>query len=251
MTQAELFQEIVRDAGALLRGAARGPRKTVTLSPEVAALLKTVRTVPAGEGGGEAWAALEKEVCACTKCELSKTRRNTVIGEGNLMANLVFVGEAPGGEEDRCGRPFVGRAGQLLTDIIVKGMKLKREDVYICNVLKCRPPENRDPSSEEVACCEPFLRRQLDLIRPKVICALGRHAANTLLKTAEGTGRLRGKWHDYHGIPCRVTYHPSYLLHCRGEKLRAEKAKVWQDIQAVMKALGSGIATGNDAEGSG
>ncbi|MDQ1255917.1 MAG: uracil-DNA glycosylase, partial [Candidatus Hydrogenedentes bacterium] len=129
------------------------------------------------------------------------------------------------------------RAGQLLTDIIVKGMRMRREDVYICNVLKCRPPNNRDPEPGEKDLCEPYLIRQLELIKPKVICALGTHAAQTLLKTDTGIGKLRGFWHFYHGIPLRATYHPAYLLRSPGEKKKA-----WEDIQAVMRLL-AGIET--------
>lgn len=183
--------------------------------------------------------ALETMVAACVKCPLHETRRNTVFGEGSPTADVVFVGEAPGGEEDRTGKPFVGRAGGLLTDIIVKGMKLQREDVYICNVLKCRPPMNRDPNPAEVMHCEPYLLRQLELMRPKVICCLGRVAAQTLLRTKQSTGRLRGQWHNYHGIPLRVTYHPAYLLRSPGEKRKA-----WEDIQQVMKVLRGEVAPG-------
>ena len=132
--------------------------------------------------------------------------------------------------------PFVGPSGQLLTDIITKGMKMQREDVYICNVIKCRPPNNRDPLPAEKDACEPYLLQQLDLVKPKVICALGGHAAKTLLKTDETTGRLRGKWHFYHGIPLRVTYHPAYLLRSPGEK-----RKTWDDIQEIMKVLNGEI----------
>ncbi len=172
------------------------------------------------------------EVKACCKCGLAAERANTVPGEGAQQARLVFVGEAPGADEDRLGRPFVGRAGGLLTDIVEKGMKLKRSDVFICNVLKCRPPENRRPNPDEVDCCEPYLIRQLALIKPTVICALGATAAQTLLKTSALVGQLRGKWHNYHDIPLRVTYHPAYLLRSPGEKV-----KTWEDIQEVMKLL--------------
>lgn len=175
---------------------------------------------------------INDEVKACTKCPLHKTRTQTVFGSGNPKAQLVFVGEAPGAEEDRQGLPFVGRAGQLLTDIIVKGMKMKREDVYICNVLKCRPPNNREPNPMEVFHCEPYLLRQLEIIKPKVICALGRVAAQTLLKTTDSIEKLRGKWHNYHGIPLRVTYHPAYLL-----RNPADKKKAWLDIQEIIKLL--------------
>jgi len=165
-----------------------------------------------------------------------------VAGEGNPEAALVFVGEAPGASEDRQGRPFVGRAGQLLTDIISNGMKMHRDDVFICNVLKCRPPENRNPNPEEIMHCEPYLLRQLDLIRPRVICALGAVAAHTLLKTDTAIGRLRGQWHAYHGIPLRVTYHPAYLL-----RNPADKVKAWEDIKEIMRFLNAqGTNTGHE-----
>ncbi len=176
------------------------------------------------------------EVGACCKCGLAAERTKVVPGEGAPQARLVFVGEAPGADEDRQGRPFVGRAGQLLTDIIEKGMKLKRSDVFICNVLKCRPPDNRRPNPDEVDFCEPYLVRQLALIRPTVICALGATAAQTLLRTGALVGQLRGRWHNYHDIPLRVTYHPAYLLRSPGEK-----AKTWEDIQEVMKLLNGQI----------
>ncbi len=175
---------------------------------------------------------INEEVKECRKCPLHSTRTQTVFGTGNPLAQLVFVGEAPGAEEDRQGLPFVGRAGQLLTDIIVKGMKMKREDVYICNVLKCRPPNNREPNPIEVYHCEPYLIRQIELIKPKVICALGRVSAQTLLKTKDSIEKLRGIWHNYHGIPLRVTYHPAYLL-----RNPQDKKKAWLDIQEVMKLL--------------
>jgi DNA polymerase len=250
------FSEVLRDTQALLKQMGRTNRGMVAVSPEVAALLGAIQSgpapapalfeetppaaAPAAETGDRAaaLAAIDAEVCDCHKCGLSATRTHTVFGSGNPDAQLVFVGEAPGADEDRQGKPFVGKAGQLLTDIIVKGMKLRREDVYICNVLKCRPPENRDPSPEEVYYCESYLLRQLEVLRPKAICALGRVAAQTLLKTSAPIGSLRGRWHNYHGIPFRVTYHPSYLLHIReAQKLRDEKRKVWDDVQEVMKVL--------------
>lgn len=132
----------------------------------------------------------------------------------------------------------MGAAGQLLTDIIEKGMNLRREDVYICNILKCRPPGNRDPNPEEIEQCEPYLIQQLAIIRPKVICCLGRFAAHTLLKTTTPLSRLRGSWHEYQGIPLRVTYHPSYILHQRGrDQILDAKRKTWQDVQEIMKLL--------------
>ena len=172
------------------------------------------------------------EIAGCAKCPLAEQRNTPVPGDGDPCASLVFVGEAPGAEEDKTGRPFVGRAGKLLTDIIVKGMNLKREEVFICNVLKCRPPNNRTPSPEEVLQCEPYLLRQLDAMQPKVICALGAVAAQTLLKTKAPIKHLRGSWHNYHNIPLRVTYHPAYLL-----RSPSKKSETWKDVQEIMRVL--------------
>ena len=180
----------------------------------------------------EQLAALEQEMSGCQACPLGTTRTNLVFGAGDAAARLVFVGEAPGEEEDRQGIPFVGRAGQLLDKIIVNGMKMRREDVYICNILKCRPPGNRNPTASEMFHCQPFLERQLAIIRPTVICALGAIAAHALLNTDEPIGRLRGKWHDWRGIPMMVTYHPAYLL-----RTPSGKAKVWSDVKQVMARL--------------
>jgi DNA polymerase len=167
----------------------------------------------------------------CRRCPLCKTRTSIVFGEGNLHAGLVFVGEAPGADEDRQGQPFVGKAGQLLTRIIV-AMGLQRQDVYICNILKCRPPDNRNPRPEEIAACEPFLVRQLQAIQPKMICALGTFAAQALLKTDVPISLLRGRFQSYHGIALMPTYHPAYLLRNPGAK-----RQVWEDVQKIMKAL--------------
>jgi uracil-DNA glycosylase len=170
----------------------------------------------------------------CRRCPLHRTRHSLVFGEGNPKADLVFVGEAPGADEDAQGRPFVGRAGQLLTKIII-AMGFKREEVYICNILKCRPPGNRNPQPEEIAPCEPFLIRQLEAIRPRVICALGTFAAHTLLKSEAPISVLRGRFHSYQGIPLMPTYHPAYLLRNPGAK-----KQVWEDVQMIMKTLGNG-----------
>ncbi len=167
----------------------------------------------------------------CRRCALHSGRKNIVFGEGNPHAELVFVGEAPGADEDDQGRPFVGRAGQLLTKII-EAMKIQRQDVYICNILKCRPPGNRNPASGEIAACEPFLVKQLESIRPKVICALGTFAAQTLLKSDVAISILRGKFHRYHDIPLMPTYHPAYLL-----RNPSQKRQVWEDIQQIMNML--------------
>jgi DNA polymerase len=169
----------------------------------------------------------------CQRCKLAPHRTNLVFGVGNPSARLVFVGEGPGADEDAQGEPFVGRAGQLLTEIITKGMRLRREDVYIANVIKCRPPGNRNPEPDEVASCEPFLLRQLELIAPEVVVALGKFAAQTLLRTKTPITQLRGRWFDYRGIRLMPTFHPAYLL-----RNPADKRLVWQDIQQVMQVLG-------------
>lgn len=176
--------------------------------------------------------AVREELGDCTRCKLHKGRRNIVFGEGNPNAALVFVGEGPGKEEDEQGRPFVGAAGQLLTDIIVKGMRLNREDVYICNIVKCRPPNNRNPETDEIMACEPFLIKQLQSIKPKIIIGLGNVAVKTLLKTKEGITSLRGTWKTYQGIPLMPTFHPAYLL-----RTPSDKRLVWDDIKKVLAEL--------------
>jgi uracil-DNA glycosylase len=178
--------------------------------------------------------AVRTELGDCRRCPLGDLRHRLVFGEGNPHAELVFVGEAPGADEDAQGRPFVGSAGQLLMKIIV-AMGLKREEVYICNILKCRPPGNRNPQPEEIVTCEPFLIRQLEAIRPRVICALGSFAAHTLLKSEAPITVLRGRFHSYQGIPLMPTYHPAYLLRNPGAK-----KQVWEDVQTIMKVLREG-----------
>lgn len=168
----------------------------------------------------------------CTRCKLHKARTQIVFGVGNPKAQLVFVGEGPGRDEDEQGEPFVGRAGQLLTQMIA-AMGLRRQDVYICNVVKCRPPENRLPEKDEIAACLPFLARQLAAIGPKVICCLGACSAQTLLNTNQGISRFRGEWFDYRGAKLIATYHPAYLL-----RNPAAKSEVWKDLQKVMAVLG-------------
>ncbi len=180
-------------------------------------------------------ASLRKSIEGCVKCRLHEERKNIVFGEGNPSARVVFVGEGPGREEDESGRPFVGEAGSLLTKIIENGMRLKREDVYICNVVKCRPPKNRIPARDEMDACLPYLRAQLMAIRPEVICALGQTAGRGLFGEGFKIGRDRSKWLSYEGIPVMATYHPAYLL--RNPK---DKALVWEDIKLVMARLGLG-----------
>jgi len=193
---------------------------------------------------GQRVAALERiaaEVAACTKCGLHRTRTKTVPGQGPPTPRLVFVGEAPGYDEDRQGLAFVGRAGQLLTQMVA-AMGLRREDVFICNVLKCRPPDNRTPAADEIAACSPYLFEQLRVLGPEVIVALGAPAAQTLLGTHESIGRLRGRFHDFYPsgtpmigppVPLMPTYHPAYLLRNPGEK-----GKAWEDLKKVMQRLG-------------
>ncbi|MGA2525857.1 MAG: uracil-DNA glycosylase [Smithellaceae bacterium] len=172
-----------------------------------------------------------QEMKTCHLCPLGKTRRNLVFGAGNPSARIVFVGEAPGADEDEQGLPFVGRAGQLLTKII-EAMGLKRKDVYICNILKCRPPGNRNPLPNEIGLCEPFLKKQLQIISPQVICALGTFAAQTLLKTDIPITMLRGRFHSYEGIKLMPTYHPAYLL-----RNPSAKKLVWEDVQMIIREV--------------
>lgn len=167
-------------------------------------------------------------VCECQLCPLGQTRNKFVYGVGNPNAGIMFIGEAPGADEDRIGEPFVGRAGQLL-DKILAAMKLSRAEVYIANILKCRPPGNRDPLPDEMEKCFPYLREQVSLIRPKIICALGRIAAQALLNTTTPLGKLRGNWHSYEGVPMLVSYHPAALL-----RFQKYKKDTWEDMQMLM-----------------
>lgn len=184
----------------------------------------------------------QSQVRGCRKCGLCEKRTQTVFGQGSPVSRIVFVGEGPGFEEDRTGLAFVGRAGELLTKMIEAGMGLRRDDVYICNVVKCRPPDNRTPAPDEIAACSPYLLEQLRVIEPEVIIALGGPAAQTLLNTREGITRLRGRFHDFHTsgsalvgspTPLMPTFHPAYLL-----RNPADKPKVWADLQQVMAMLG-------------
>ncbi len=170
------------------------------------------------------WGELRDCVAACTRCDLSQTRTNTVFGVGNPNADWLIVGEAPGAEEDRRGEPFVGRAGKLL-DEMLRAIGQSRDSVFIANILKCRPPNNRDPKPSESAECRPYLERQIALVQPKIILAVGRIAAQSLLGSDEPVGRMRGRQHDLHGIPLVVTYHPAYLL-----RSPSQKSKSWSDL---------------------
>jgi len=191
---------------------------------------RTVESPPAvGAGRAEALEEFRRQICDCTRCPLGSTRTRFVFGSGNPEAGIMFIGEAPGAEEDRQGLPFVGEAGRLLTRII-EAIEMQREEVYICNVLKCRPPNNRDPRPEEVQTCEPYLKRQIEIIQPKVICSLGRFATQTLLRTTESMGRLRGRTHEYEGIPVIPTYHPAALL-----RNPQWKRPTWEDMKRVRR----------------
>ncbi|MFT3835559.1 MAG: uracil-DNA glycosylase [Myxococcaceae bacterium] len=175
---------------------------------------------------------MRTELGDCKRCKLCNGRTQIVFGSGNPKAELVFVGEGPGADEDAQGIPFVGKAGQLLTKMI-EAMKFRRDDVYICNVVKCRPPNNRNPEPDEILACEPFLKAQLKAIQPKVIVCLGKFATQTLLRDTSAISRMRGQWREYEGIPLMPTYHPAYLL-----RTPEDKKLAWADLQQVMKRFG-------------
>ena len=181
---------------------------------------------------GDSLLKIRDDIGDCTRCKLHKARNKIVFADGNPKAKLVFVGEGPGRDEDMQGLPFVGRAGKLLTSMI-EAMGLQRQDVYICNVVKCRPPENRLPEPDEIKTCSPFLMRQLDVVDPQVIVALGACAAQTLLQTTRGISHFRGQWQEFRGRKLMATYHPAYLL-----RNPPAKADVWKDLQMVMAELG-------------
>ena len=219
-----------------------GVKELYRREPTVVATRMT-ETVPAPEVElpslapvGDTLVQISQDIGDCTRCGLHKGRNKIVFGDGNSQAQLVFVGEGPGADEDAQGIPFVGRAGQLLTQMIEgtakkEGIPLVRADVYICNVVKCRPPENRTPEPDEMSICGQFLFRQLQAIRPKAICALGSTAAKALLGGKDGVTRLRGKWHKWQDIPLIVTYHPSYLL--RAYNVEA-KREAWEDLKKAL-----------------
>ncbi|MBI4460759.1 MAG: uracil-DNA glycosylase [Acidobacteria bacterium] len=197
-----------------------------------------VKTAPgslfSGIAPGETLEQIRDDLGDCRRCKLWKGRKSIVFGSGNPKAEIVFVGEGPGADEDEQGLPFVGRAGQLLTDMIEKGMKIPRSEVYICNIIKCRPPENRKPEKDEVAACRRFVERQIDAVRPRVICALGATAAETLLDRREAMGKLRGQWYEFHGFPLLVSYHPAFLL-----RDPSKKSEAWTDLKKIMAFLNS------------
>ena len=221
----EEFIEIVGQLKNLMAANMDRGLEPPILSPSTLDYLNTKTKSP------ESLEDLKRFIGDCKRCKLWHGRTKLVFGEGSPQARLVFVGEGPGREEDRVGRPFVGEAGELLTRII-KAMGLTREAVYICNVVKCRPPKNRDPEMDEISTCIPFLKRQIHLIRPHVICTLGRVAAQGLLDQEFRITQERGRWRAFMGIPLMPTYHPAYLL-----RNPSAKRQVWEDIQDIMKHM--------------
>jgi uracil-DNA glycosylase len=203
------------------------PRIVPVVPPSGPSLFETIDKVQ-----DDSLLKIREDLGDCTRCKLCKKRNKLVFGDGSAKAPLVFVGEGPGADEDAQGLPFVGRAGKLLTQMI-EAMGLQRKDVYICNVVKCRPPENRTPEPDEVQTCSPYLLRQIDVIDPKVIVCLGAVAAKTLLQTTRGISQYRGEWQEWRGRKLMATYHPAYLL-----RNPPAKADVWKDLQKVMAELG-------------
>jgi len=214
------------------------PKERQRAVPSVFPGLGVQEKLPDQAGGVrvERLQAIRDEIGDCLRCKLSRGRRNIVFGEGSPSPRLVFVGEGPGREEDVQGRPFVGEAGRMLTRIITNVLRLRREDVYICNVIKCRPPENRDPEPEEIAACIPFLKAQMSALAPEVICVLGRVAGTVLLGKDFRITRDRGKWYTYNEIPVMPTFHPAYILRHTGKE-RELKKLVWEDIKQIVKKL--------------
>ena len=219
-------------------------RKTAGTKPKTvqAAALPVIPLAPAADSlaqirpPADSLADIRNDIGDCKRCRLCEQRNKIVFGDGNESAPLVFVGEGPGADEDASGIPFVGRAGQLLTQMIEgtakkEGIPIVRKDIYICNVVKCRPPENRTPQPDEMEICGQFLARQLQVIQPKAICALGSTAAKALLGTKDGVTKLRGKWHKWREIPAMVTYHPSYLLRPYNQDAKRE---AWEDLKKVL-----------------
>jgi uracil-DNA glycosylase len=207
--------------------AAPPPGTVPVVAPSGSSLFETIEKVQ-----NDSLLKIREDLGDCTRCKLHKKRNKLVFGDGSAQAQLVFVGEGPGADEDAQGLPFVGRAGKLLTQMI-EAMGLQRKDVYICNVVKCRPPENRTPEPDEVSTCSPYLLRQIDAIDPKVIVCLGAVAAKTMLQTTRGISQFRGEWQEWRGRKLLATYHPAYLL-----RNPPAKADVWKDLQKVMAELG-------------
>jgi uracil-DNA glycosylase family 4 len=201
-------------------------------TPRVAAAVVAAPEAPAVEGSAtDTLDAIRADIGDCQRCKLASTRTTIVFGSGNPNAEIVFVGEAPGYEEDQQGLPFVGEAGRLLTRII-ESIGITREDAYICNILKCRPPNNRNPEPDEVLVCSPFLKRQIAAIRPKIVCCLGKFAAQTMLQSGAPISKLRGEFHDIDGMRIIATFHPAYLL-----RSPEKKREVWEDMKQIRAEL--------------
>ena len=232
MKPPETFDEILESTKHTLRQLARWGSAGFDCSTQTIDILERwAADEDTAPSRGETLQDIRSDLGVCQRCRLASGRTQLVFGEGNPNARLVFVGEGPGFEEDRSGRPFVGPAGQLLTKIIA-AMKLDRQDVYICNVIKCRPPNNRNPQADEISTCRPFLERQIAAIAPVVICTLGTFAAQTLLDSSTPISKLRGQFHDFDGIPLMPTYHPAFLL-----RNPDRKRDVWEDIKKIMVLL--------------
>ena len=226
-------------------GAAAPPERRLAAPPHAAATKRAEPPVPSAPAGIAVdvsaldWTALRDAVASCRACTLCESRTQTVFGIGNEQAHWMVVGEAPGEQEDLLGEPFVGTAGRLLDNMLraiglTRGEAPPERSVYIANTLKCRPPRNRNPAPEELTRCEPFLLRQIELVRPRIILAMGRFAVQSLLRSSEPVGRLRGRVHQYHGVPVIVTYHPAYLL-----RNLADKARAWEDLCLALDTLQS------------
>jgi uracil-DNA glycosylase family 4 len=230
--------EYYRDLGitTLYRRAAVAPAEEFVSGPAPVHLEPAPMELPTLQPAGDSMLKIIEDIGDCKRCRLHQGRNKIVFGDGNEQSPLVFVGEGPGADEDVQGIPFVGRAGQLLTQMIEntaakEGIRIRRENVYICNVVKCRPPDNRTPEPDEMEICGEFLFRQLMVIRPKAICALGSTATKALLGTRDGVTKLRGKWHKWRDIPVMVTYHPSYLLRPYNQNAKRES---WEDLKKVL-----------------
>jgi uracil-DNA glycosylase family 4 len=236
----QLRQRLSSFAAAGVEWLPVGPRLTIApraIAPSPAIAEPAPVLTSPGDDRKVALAQLAAEVADCAKCpDLFATRTQTVFGVGPLSPEVCFVGEAPGADEDKQGEPFVGKAGQFLTRVIT-GCGFKREEVYICNTLKCRPPGNATPTTEQCENCRPYFERQIDLVKPKLIVCLGGTAAKNLLKTSTGIMKLRGKPYDYRGIPVYCTVHPSYIIRQTGEAFLKAKGECWEDMQLVLKHL--------------
>ena len=239
--------DLAVDEPAAIEAASASPTALLKPAPAPEPRPATLTEMPAGStpAAGLDWPALRAAVAECRACNLCETRRQTVFGVGHAQARWMVVGEAPGEQEDRQGEPFVGAAGQLL-DAMLRALSLSRSDdearppeqrVYIANTLKCRPPGNRNPTPEELARCEPFLRRQIELLQPRILLAMGRFAVQSLLRSGEPIGKLRGRVHEYQGVPLVVTYHPAYLL-----RNLPDKARAWEDLCLAAQVAESAFA---------